>query len=193
MWEHLESSGKEFGLLPYGVMAMQSLRIEKAFPLYGPDIDESRNPFAVGLNRWIKFEKREFIGREALLTIQDMGITERWTGLTLDTEVPAKRGDRIFSIADIATYREKMFTGSEAGESFDIETASVQVGEVTSSSHGYSVEKTLALGYIQVTHSWPGARLLVEVNDRPTLAQVVSTPFFDQAGTRLRATGPRKV
>ncbi|MGD8753222.1 MAG: hypothetical protein PVG14_17435, partial [Anaerolineales bacterium] len=48
MWEHLEKTGKEFGLLPYGVAAMQSLRIEKAFPLYGPDIDESRNPFEAG-------------------------------------------------------------------------------------------------------------------------------------------------
>lgn len=193
MWEHLEKTGKEFGLLPYGVAAMQSLRIEKAFPLYGPDIDESRNPFEARLNRWIKFEKREFIGREALLQIQDMGISERWTGLTLVSEVPAKTGDRIFSISDIATYREKMFTGSEAGESFDIESVGEYVGEVTSSANGYSVEKTLALGYIQVTHSWPGARLLVEVNDRPTLAEVVTTPFIDPGGVRLRAIGPRKV
>ncbi|MDP9475267.1 MAG: aminomethyltransferase family protein, partial [Actinomycetota bacterium] len=65
LWEHLLGTGREFNLKPYGVAAMQSLRIEKAFPLYGPDIDESRTPFHVGLGRWIRFDKRDFIGREA--------------------------------------------------------------------------------------------------------------------------------
>ncbi len=193
MWGYLLSAGKEFGLMPYGVAAMQSLRIEKALPLYGPDIDESRNPFEVGLNRWIRFDKREFIGREALLQIQDMGLNERWTGLVLESKVPAKTGDRIFSVADIATLREKMFSGSEAGDEFDLESAGELVGEVTSSAVGYSVEKTLTLGYVRVTHTYPGARLLVEVNSRPVLAQVVNTPFFDPQGIRLRARGSRKV
>ncbi len=193
MWDHLIGAGKEYGLMPYGVAAMQSLRIEKALPLYGPDIDESRNPFEVGLNRWIRFDKREFIGREALLQIQDMGLNERWTGLMLDGKTPAKTGDRIFSVADIATLKEKMFTGSEAGDEFDLESAGELVGEVTSSAVGYSVEKTLALGYVRVTHTYPGARLLVEVNGRPTLAKVVNTPFFDPTGIRMRARGPRTV
>ena len=121
MWEFLLQRGGEYGLQPYGVAAMHSLRIEKAFPLYGPDIDENRNPFEVGLNRWIRFDKRQFMGREALLQIQDMGLNERWTGLTLESKVPAKSGERIFSISDIKTVREKMFTGSEAGDVLDIE------------------------------------------------------------------------
>ena len=86
-----------------------------------------------------------------------------------------------------------MFTGSEAGDEFDLESAGELVGEVTSSAVGYSVEKTLALGYVRVTHTYPGARLLVEVNGRPTLAKVVNTPFFDPTGIRTRARGPRKV
>ena len=193
MWEYLLQSGAGFGLQPYGVAAMQSLRIEKAFPLYGPDIDENRNLFEVGLNRWIRFDKRQFIGREALLQIQDMGLDERWTGLVLESKVPAKTGERIFSIADISTVREKMFTGSEAGDELDIETAGELVGEVTSSAVGHSVESTLALGFVRITHTYPGAQLLVEVNGRPTLAKVVNTPFFDPQGIRLRARGPRKI
>jgi aminomethyltransferase len=192
LWEYLLQSGAKFGLQPYGVAAMQSLRIEKALPLYGPDIDENRNPFEVGLNRWIRFDKRQFIGRDALLQIQDMGLDERWTGLMLESKAPAKKGERIFSIADIGTVREKMFSGSEAGDELDIETAGELVGEVTSSAVGHSVEGTLALGYIRVTHTYPGAQLLVEVNGRPTLAKVVNTPFFDPQGVRLRARGPRK-
>ena len=193
MWEYLLQAGGEYGIQPYGVTAMQSLRIEKAFPLYGPDIDETRNPFQLGLNRWIRFDKRQFIGRDALLQIQDMGLDERWTGLELESKVPAKSGERIFSIADISSVREKMFTGSEAGDEFDIETAGELVGEVTSSAVGHSVEKTLALGFVRATHTYPGAQLLVEVNGRPALAKVVNTPFFDPQGVRLRARGPRKI
>jgi aminomethyltransferase len=193
MWEYLLQSGAEYGIQPYGVAAMQSLRIEKAFPLYGPDIDENRNPFQLGLNRWIRFDKRQFIGRDALLQIQDMGLDERWTGLELESKVPAKTGERIFSIADISSVREKMFTGSEAGDEFDIETAGELVGEVSSSAVGHSLEKTLALGFVRVTHTYPGAQLLVEVNGRPALAKVVNTPFFDPGGVRLRARGPRKI
>ena len=172
---------------------MQSLRIEKAFPLYGPDINESHTPFHVGLNRWIRFDTRDFIGREALLRIQDMGLDQRWTGVMLDSKTPAKSGDKIYSIGDIATFREKMFTGSEAGDYFDTEAPGTEIGYVTSSAKGHTVNKMLALGYIKTTHSWPGSRLLVNINGRPAIASVTSTPFFDPQGARIRARGPRKV
>lgn len=193
LWEFLTAAGGDFGLMPYGVQAMQSLRIEKAFPLYGPDIDGTQTPFHVGLHKFIQFSKREFIGREALLAYQDMGLDQRWTGLVLDSDMPASSGDPIYSVADIATYREKMFTGSEAGDSFDLETAGTQVGMITSSAKGHTVKKMLALAYIDVSHSWPGAKLLVAVNGRPTLATVTPTPFFDPQGVRLRARETRKV
>lgn len=193
LWEYLLQQGKEFGLKPYGVEAMQSLRIEKALPLYGPDIDGSQTPFHVGLNRWIRFDKREFVGREALLRYQDMGLDQRWVGLVLENEVPATNNDPIYSIADISTVRQKMFTGSEAGASFDPQTVGSPVGRVTSSAKGHSVGKMLALGYVNVSHSWPGAKLLVVVNGRSVLATVAPTPFFDPQGVRLRATSSRKV
>lgn len=193
LWEYIEQTGREFGLIPYGVQAMQSLRIEKALPLYGPDIDQSRNPFQVGLHRWVRFDKRDFIGREALLRIQEMGLEERWTGLVLESKIPAKTGDKIYRISDIATFREKMFTGSEAGDYFDAESPGTEVGYVTSSAKGHSVKKMLALGYVRTSHSWPGCRLLVNISGRPVIAKVVSTPFFDPQGIRMRARGPRKV
>lgn len=193
LWEHLITTGKEFGLQPYGVAAMQSLRIEKAFPLYGPDIDQSYNPFEVGLNRWIRFDKRQFVGREALLQLQDMGLTRRWVGLELESDIPAKTGDNVYSIADIASFRAKLFSSAEAGDSYDVEEAGENVGVITSSAKGHSVEKTLALGYLSVTHAYPGSKLLVDVSGRPTIATVVQTPFFDPANIRMRAKGPGKV
>ncbi|MEM7330888.1 MAG: aminomethyltransferase family protein [Chloroflexota bacterium] len=193
IWEYIIATGKEFGLMPYGVGAMQSMRIEKALPLAGPDIDGTQNPFEVGLHRWIDFKKREFIGRDALLQIQDMGLNRRWTGLALKSDIAAANGDPVYTVADIATFQEKMFTGSEAGEKFDLETAGEQVGYVTSSAKGHSVKKMLALAYVDVSHSWPGAKLMVSVGGRPVVATVTNTPFFDPQGIRLRSKGPRKV
>lgn len=194
LWEFLLANGKAFGLMPYGVAAMQSLRIEKALPLYGPDINGWQTPFHLGLHKYIRFDKREFIGREALLRWQDVGLDQRWTGLVLESKVPARTGDPIYSIADVASFREKMFSGAEAEDYFDAEQPGMEViGEITSSAKGHSVEKMLAFGYLRTSHSWPGAKVLVNVNGRPTLATVENTPFFDPSGSRMRARGPRKV
>jgi len=193
LWDYLVARGRDAGLRPYGVAAMQSLRIEKAFPLAGPDIDGSQSPFEVGLHRWIRFDKRDFVGRDALLRRQDMGLQERWVGLVLESDVPANNGDAIHSVADITTFRERIFSGSEAGDWFDKELAGSPVGRVTSSAKGHSVGKMLALGYVATTHSWAGSRLIIVVGGRPVVATVANTPFFDPEGIRLRATGPRRV
>jgi aminomethyltransferase len=188
LWEHILQTGREFNLKPYGVEAMQSLRIEKALPLYGPDISEEYTPFHVGLGRWIRFEKRDFMGREALLRVQEEGLEHRWVGLTLESEVPAPAGAKVYSVGDVATFREMMETGAEAGEYEDqLLPGERQVGHVTSSAMGHSVGKMLALAYVETAHSWPGNNLVVEINGRPIPAKVASTPFFDPENARVRA------
>ncbi|MEM7799333.1 MAG: aminomethyltransferase family protein [Chloroflexota bacterium] len=194
LWEFLERNGKEYGLMPYGVGAMQSLRIEKAFPLAGPDIDGTQTPYHVGhLHKYIDFKKREFIGREALLDWQDRGLDYRWVGLHLKSDVAASTGDPIYSIADVKSFREKMFSGSEAEDYFDREQPGmVEIGRVTSSAKGHSVKKMLALAYLNVSHSYDGAKVLVNVGGRAVVGTVTGIPFFDAAGARLRSKGPRK-
>jgi aminomethyltransferase len=187
LWEYLLKQGKEFGLQPYGVLAMQSLRIEKALPLYGPDINESVNPFQLGTDRWVRLDKRGFIGRDALLRIQEQGIEERWVGLHLDAKTPAVAGDAIYSIGDVATSKRKKKSGAEAEESTDAVTPGTQIGRVTSSAIGYSVGKTLALAYLRTSHAWNGSKVVVMMAGRPVTATVVATPFFDLTGARMRA------
>lgn len=187
LWEYLLRQGKEFGLQPYGVLAMQSLRIEKALPLYGPDINESINPFQLGTDRWVRLDKRGFIGRSALLRIQEQGIDERWVGLHLDAKTPAVAGDAIYSIGDIATTKRKKKSGAEAEEPIDPVTPGAQIGRVTSSAIGYSVGKTLALTYLRTSHAWSGSKVVVMLAGRPVTATVVATPFFDPTGARMRA------
>ena len=187
LWEYLLRQGKEFGLQPYGVLAMQSLRIEKALPLYGPDINESINPFQLGTDRWVRLDKRGFIGRSALLRIQEQGIDERWVGLHLDAKTPASAGDPIYSIGDIATTKRKKKSGAEAEEPIEAVTPGAQIGRVTSSAIGYSVGKTLALAYLRTSHAWSGSKVVVMLAGRPVTATVVATPFFDPTGARMRA------
>jgi aminomethyltransferase len=188
LWEHLLRAGKEFNLQPYGVLAMQSLRIEKALPLYGPDLSEEYTPFHAGLSRWIRFDKPHFIGREALLRVQEEGLERRWVGMVLQSEVPAAPGAKIYSISDVATYREVVETGAEAGEYEDqLLAGEREVGRVTSSAMGPSVGEMLALGYVDTAHSWPGNNLVVEINGRPIPARIAQTPFFDPEMARLRS------
>ena len=196
LWEFLLRRGKEFGLQPYGALAMQSLRIEKAFPLYGPDLSTDVTPFHVGLDRWIHFEKREFVGREALLRIQETGIQERWVGLILEGNNPATLNDTIHSISDVASFRRKKRSGSEAGETSDAAAPGEPIGRITSSAKGHSVDKMLALGFVRTSHAWPGSKLIVMIGGRPVLATVAQTPFFDPTGARMRAKatdGPERV
>jgi len=187
LWDYLLKQGKEFGLQPYGVLAMQSLRIEKALPLYGPDINESITPFQLGTDRWVRLDKRGFIGRSALLRIQEQGIEERWVGLHLDAKTPATAGDPIYSIGDVATTKRKKKSGAEAEEQVDAVTPGTPIGRVTSSAIGYSVGKTLALAYLRTSHAWSGSKVVVMLAGRPVTATVVATPFFDPTGARMRA------
>ena len=188
LWEYLLKTGREFNLKPYGVAAMQSLRIEKAFPLYGPDIDERYTPFHVGLGRWIRFDKRDFVGREALLRARYRGLDERWVGLILQSEAPANAGDAVYPVADVATFRELVETGAEAGGyDDDLKPSERGIGRVTSSAVGPSVGKTLAMAYVEAAHSWPGNSLIVETGGRFVPASIAQTPFFDPENARLRA------
>jgi aminomethyltransferase len=188
LWEHLLKQGKDFGLMPYGVAAMQSLRIEKGYPLYGADISEEVTPFHAGLDPWVAFRKRDFIGREALLRVQERGLEERLVGLVLDSNMPANAKDKVYSIADVASFREKIYAGNEAGTYEDSQLPSAQpIGRITSSAKGHTVGKMLALAYVKTTHAWPGGRLIVMIDGRPFSATITPTPFFDPENARLRA------
>ena len=188
LWEQLLQTGRSFGLMPYGVTAMQTLRLEKAYPLYGNDITEDYTPFHIGLDRWIRFEKRDFIGRDALLRMRERGLDERWVGLVIYGDTPAPVNAKVFSIGAVTTTEERMFSGPEAGAAKERELpGGEEVGHVTYSNKGHTVGKMLALAYVLTSHSWPGSRLLIEINDRPVPAIVTPTPFFDPQGARLRA------
>lgn len=161
LWDALMRTGRDFGLKPYGVLAMFTLGLEKAYPAHGIDMDETRTPFHVGLDRWIKFDKGDFIGREALLKVRDKGLDEQWVGLILDGDKPAAADARI--LAD----------GEDAGI-------------VTYSDHGYSLGKVLATAHLRLPFTAVGTELSIDIGGKPTRAVAAPIPFFDPEGARLR-------
>lgn len=162
VWNTLAQAGKGFGLKPYGVLAMFTLGLEKGYPAHGVDMDETRTPFHVGLDRWIKFDKGDFVGRDALLRVRDEGVEEAWAGLIVDGDSPAASGAAV------------MVEGEK-------------VGIVTYSDHGYSLGLTLATAYMRISHTAIGTEATIEIDSRPTRAVVARMPFFDPEGERLRA------
>jgi aminomethyltransferase len=182
VWEQILQAGRAFGLKPYGVQTMHSLRIEKGFPLYGNDVNERYTPFHAGLERWIKFDKHEFVGREALLRVQQQGPVERWVCLAID-------GDRL------AAYDDKVVSGGEWVDTKDKSTGlrakglkgGEEAGHVTYSARGHTLGRSLAMAYVKTAQAWPGNRLVIQTGNRPVGATVVSQPVLDPQGARLRA------
>ena len=158
VWNALFAAGGAFGLNPYGVKAMFTLGLEKLYPAHGIDMDESVTPFHVGTDAFIKFDKGDFMGREALLRTRDAGVTTAWVGLTLTGDTPAPDNSPV------------MAEGRK-------------IGHVTYSDHGYSVGSVLATAHISRDFAVQGAE--VGVLGQP--ASVARKAFFDPEGLRLRS------
>lgn len=158
VWNALFHAGGGYGLRPYGVKAMFTLGLEKLYPAHGIDMDESLTPFHVGTDAFIKFDKGDFIGREALLRVRDSGVKTAWVGLKLSGDDPAP-------------------------DSAPVVAEGRQIGHITYSDHGYSVGAVLATAHIQKEHAAEGTE--VSVLGQP--ATVARKAFFDPDGVRLRS------
>jgi len=158
VWNALFRARGAFGLRPYGVNAMFTLGLEKLYPAHGIDMDESLTPFHVGTDAFIKFDKGDFIGREALLKTRDSGVQTAWVGLKLTNEGP------------VPAVTPVMAQGR-------------QIGHITYSDHGYSVGAVLATAHIAASFANQGTE--VSVLGRP--ATVARKAFFDPDGLRLKS------
>jgi aminomethyltransferase len=162
LWDTVIKTGQDFGLKPYGIAAMQTLRLEKGYILYGNDVNETFTPLHAGLDRWIKFQKGDFIGKKALLETRDKGINQRLVGLIIHGDKPAAVKDPIIS-------------------------KDVEIGYVTYSNKGHTVGKMLALAYVKTMHAIPGTKLGIRIGSEITPGEITKTPFFDPESKRLHS------
>ena len=157
VWNALMDAGKEFGIVPCGLGARNTLRLEAKMALYGHEISEKINVWEAGLERYCKMEKRDFIGRAALAKAAALRTERTLVGLEM-----LERG--------IARDEYKVFDA--AGE---------EVGVVTSGSPSPTLGKNIALAYVPAVLAALNTLLFVEVRTQRVKAQVVATPFYKRA------------
>jgi aminomethyltransferase len=154
VWNEILSAGKEFGVVPCGLGARNTLRLEGKLPLYGHEISDTINVWEAGLDRFCKMEKAEFIGRVELEKAKAAGVKRALVGLEM-TERGIARDD----------YKVLNEAGSE-------------IGYVTSGSPAPFLKKNIALAYVPPEFSAVGTALKVEIRGQGVGAAVVPTPFY---------------
>jgi aminomethyltransferase len=152
-WDAVFAAGKEFGIAPIGLGARDTLRLEMGFCLYGNDIDQTTNPLEAGLGWITKLNKGEFVGKEPMIRAQQKGLKRRLVGLNLPEKNIARHG---YSIAD---------NGST-------------IGQITSGTFSPSLQKSIAMGYVDMPHAEPGSIVSVPIRGKAIEATVVKTPFL---------------
>jgi aminomethyltransferase len=159
IWTALYERGQEYGLMPAGLGARDTLRLEAGLRLYGQDIDEGTDPITAGLGWVVKLAKGAFLGSTALRRISEAP-TRAFVGIQLGPRQIARPHQAIFA---------------DSGE----------VGVVTSGSFGFSVGTAIAMGYVRREMAAPGTMLKVRLRQEPELwaeATVVPLPFYHRPG-----------
>ena len=162
MYDALVDAGKDWGMALCGNKTVGIFRLEKVYHIYTREIDETTNPFEAGLGAYVKFDKGEFIGRDALLRIRDKGNTRKLVGYVVDSAplmVPPGT---------------------------PIAVAGADVGKATLAAHSPTLNKVIGLGYVPVEFSEIGSALTIRAESGDLSATVVEMPFFDPKGERIR-------
>jgi dimethylglycine dehydrogenase len=164
LYEALWHAGTAHGLRDIGLYAVDSLRLDKGYPAWKAELVQECSPLAAGLERFVAWRKPDFIGRGALLAERAAGPRERLVLLVL-----AEPGD------------------ADAPPGSLIRQDGAPVGLVTSGGWSYTLEASLALGYVRADLAMPGTRLEIEVLGERRAAEVAKAPLVDPDNARLRS------
>jgi aminomethyltransferase len=154
VWNEMAEAGKEFGIVPCGLGARNTLRLEGKMALYGHEISDTINVWEAKLDRYCKMDKGDFLGRTALEKAKSDGLKRILVGLeAVDRGIP-RDGYKIFDKS-----------GSE-------------IGYVTSGSPAPFLKKNIALAYVPPSQSEIGNEIFVECRSQKVMCKVVPTPFY---------------
>jgi aminomethyltransferase len=161
VWNEILDAGKEFGLVPCGLGARNTLRLEGKLPLYGHEISDAINVWEAGLDRFCKTEKPEFVGRAALEEAKAAGVARTLVGLEMTERGIARDGYKV------------------------LDAGSREIGYVTSGSPAPFLKKNIALAYVPPEFTTVGTAVKVEIRGQGVGAQVVPTPFYKRPKKNL--------
>src|SRR5712692_2085021 len=152
LWQAIMAAGQVYGLLPVGLGARDTLRLEARYLLYGQDMDETTNPFEVGLGWMTKLDKGEFIGRDALTRLKAAGVPRRMVGFVMQ-----ERG--------IPRAHYQVMQDGQA------------IGEVTSGTMSPTLGQAIGTALVRSTSGKIGSTIAVEIRHKAVPARVVPSPF----------------
>jgi aminomethyltransferase len=153
VWEALLEAGAACGLLPAGLGARDTLRLEAGLLLHGNDMDKTVTPFEVGYGWTVKLGKGDFVGAEALGRQKREGVARQLVGLKMNDRAIARHG-------------------------FPIHHEGETVGRVTSGSFAPTLQQSIGLGLVAAAHAQPGQRLAIEIRGRDVDGTVTKLPFY---------------
>jgi aminomethyltransferase len=153
VWLALMQAGEPFGLIPCGLGARDTLRLEAAMRLHGNDIDETTTAVEADLNWIVGWKKTDFIGADVLRAQKAAGPARKLVGFEMLDRGIARQGYAIY-----------------AGD--------VAVGSVTSGTQTPYLKKAIGLGYVPTALTAPGTEFEIDVRGRRLRARVVPTPFY---------------
>lgn len=155
VWRALVEAGKPHGLKPVGLGARDTLRLEMKYPLYGHELSDETNPFAVGVGWVVKLDKGDFVGRQAIVEGREKGFKTVLCGLKLlDRGIPRQ------------------------GYSVYTEDGKTKLGEIASGTQSPSLNIAIATAHLQPNFTKIGTRLTVEIRGAKIPAEVIPTPFY---------------
>jgi len=162
LYDALVEAGEPLGLVDFGYRALESMRLEKCYRLWGADLSADWTPLQAGLGRLVAFDKGDFVGREAVLAQRERGLDRELACLVVDAPGLDCHGF------------EPVFDGSGG-----------PIAYVTSGAFGHTLGLSLALSYLPLEHAAPGTALSVELLGERYPARVVEQPLYDPANERL--------
>jgi 4-methylaminobutanoate oxidase (formaldehyde-forming) len=161
LWDTIWEAGRDFGLVAGGYKAIDSLRLEKGYRVWGSDVTPEDTPYEAGLGFAVKPDKGEFIGRDALVARTEP--ERRLACLVLEDP-------------------RAVALGSEP-----VRVEGEIVGRVTSGGYGYTVERSIAYAYLPTSAAAAGTEVAVEIFGEWIAGHVAEEPLFDPQGERIRA------
>jgi dimethylglycine dehydrogenase len=163
LYDLLLEAGEPLGIVEFGYRALDSMRLEKAYRLWGVDMSADYTPLEAGLERFVSFDKGDFVGRDALLRQRAAGIERTLACLTIETG------------------------GADAHGYEPVRADGRPIGYVAAGGYGHVVERSIALAYLPVEHAAAGIQLTVDILGEPRAAVVVAQPLYDPENLRLRS------
>jgi aminomethyltransferase len=153
VWQAILSSGQTAGIVPCGLAARDTLRLEAAMRLYGNDIDETRTALEAGLGWIVGWEKNAFVGADALRAQKAAGAALKIVGFELTDPGIARHGHNVY-----------------AGEA--------KIGIVTSGTQTPFLRKSIGLAYLPADRTSPGTEIAIDIRGRMARARIVPLPFY---------------